>query len=63
LARDIRVVLFDRVRLLGVAIAGTEDRLDDDERTLFGRLEEARGAAPAAKRGRRTEADDGHDPQ
>lgn len=47
------LALFDRARMLGVAIQGSEDRLDEEERNLFRDLEDAGGAAPPAKRGRR----------
>src|SRR5690349_15329223 len=40
-------------RVLGVALQGSEDRLDDEERSLFDQLEQAGGASPAVKRGRR----------
>ncbi|MGH2948243.1 MAG: hypothetical protein ACRDPC_18645 [Solirubrobacteraceae bacterium] len=44
--------LLDTARLLGVAIQGSEDRSGDEVRELFARLEQAGGAAAAAKRGR-----------
>jgi DNA-binding IscR family transcriptional regulator len=54
------LALLDAARLLGVAIQGSEDHLDEQERTLFRSLEEAGAAAPAAKRGRRPSgAEDG----
>jgi len=47
------LAFFIAARRLGIAIAGSEDRLDDDEQTLFSKLEDAGGAAEATKRGRR----------
>lgn len=58
------LALFDAGRMLGVAIQGTEDHLDEEERDLFRSLEEAGEAAPAAKRGRRPSAlDEGNGPR
>ena len=53
--------LLNSARVLGVALQATDDHLSEEEGSLFARLEEARGAAPAARRGQRKneEEDDG----
>ena len=45
-------------RRLGIAIAGSEDHADGREQEQFARLEQAGGAAAAAKRGRRPQDED-----
>jgi hypothetical protein len=50
--------VLNTTRLLGVAIQGSEDHADAEERELFARLDEAGGAAAAAKRGRPKSTDE-----
>jgi DNA-binding IscR family transcriptional regulator len=52
------LAVLETARRLGIAITGTEDRVDRHEEEFFNRLDQAGAAVAPVKRGRRRDEDD-----